>query len=151
MERDTDKFPSGNISKIKGLLSNLETLELEYNAFFNLALDMFCIASREGYFIKVNPRWTEVLGWSYDELTNSPFTDFVHPEDREKTQETFSNLKSGELVVDLYNRYRTKSGQYVCLVWRATIDDRRNAIYASARPVTKDNAHEVESRFSNGS
>lgn len=67
----------------------------EVNMFFDLTLDLLCIASLDGYFKRLNPAWTEVLGWSVEELTSRPFNEFVHPDDRNKTADTVSDLATG--------------------------------------------------------
>src|SRR5687767_11170874 len=36
----------------------------ELDRFFTLSLDLFCVATFEGYFLKVNPAWQRVLGFS---------------------------------------------------------------------------------------
>ena len=57
----------------------------ELDRFFRLSLDLFCVATFDGYFVRVNPAWQTVLGHSGRELRRSPFMDFVHPDDRAAT------------------------------------------------------------------
>ena len=57
----------------------------ELDRFFELSLDLFCVATFDGYFVRVNPAWQRVLGFSEAELRASPFMDFVHPDDRAAT------------------------------------------------------------------
>ena len=57
----------------------------ELDAFFTLSPDLLCVASLEGYFLRLNPAWTQVLGFADAELQATPFIDFVHPDDRAAT------------------------------------------------------------------
>src|SRR4030095_6318513 len=47
---------------------------------FKLSPDLFCVATFDGYFVRVNPAWQTVLGYSEEEMRASPFKDFVHPD-----------------------------------------------------------------------
>ena len=53
--------------------------------YFELGNDLLCTANLEGYFVRVNDRWSEVFGWSNEELLDQPFLELIHPGDRERT------------------------------------------------------------------
>src|SRR6185503_4369456 len=57
----------------------------ELDRFFRLSPDLFCVATFDGFFVRLNAAWKSVLGYSEDELRASPFMDFVHPDDRTPT------------------------------------------------------------------
>lgn len=52
-----------------------KTVELE--RFFNINLDLLCIADLDANVIKVNKAWEEILGYSAAELEKRKFLDFV--------------------------------------------------------------------------
>jgi two-component system, sensor histidine kinase and response regulator len=108
--------------------------------FFRLSLDLFCVASFEGFFLRLNPAWQTVLGYSDDELRSMPFIGFVHPEDREATRAALASIVAGSRVVDFTNRYRAKDGTYRWLQWAAAPYAAQGLVYATARDVT---AHEA--------
>ena len=126
----------------------------DFDRFFKLSLDLFCVATFQGYFVRLNPAWQTVLGFSDDELRASPFVDFVHPDDREATFRELSRVATtGAHVIDFENRYRTRDGSYKWLQWFATPYVAQGLIYAAARDVTerkateealRRNAHELE-------
>jgi len=105
--------------------------------FFEICLDLLSIAGFDGYFKKVNQAWTRALGWSSAELLNQPSLDFVHPEDREKTLQSRSQLNEGKALTDFSNRYRCKDGRYVWLDWQIVPHGDHSLIYAAARDVTE--------------
>jgi formate hydrogenlyase transcriptional activator len=107
----------------------------EFDQFFSLTLDLLCIANTDGYFLRLNPPWEKVLGYSREELTAKRFLDFVHPDDLTKTQDVVSALASQREVVYFENRYRRKDGTYCWLEWTAA--PAGNLIYAAARDVTE--------------
>jgi len=84
----------------------------ELDQFFNVSLDLLCVANTEGYFLRLNPAWERSLGYSREELMAKQFFDFIHPEDLVKTQKVVSTLTSQEKVLFFENRYRCKDGTY---------------------------------------
>jgi PAS domain S-box-containing protein len=90
---------------------------------FSIERDLLCMADAEGRFTGLNAAWERVLGWSRDELMASPFIDFVHPEDVERTVTEASRVAEVDSeIVDFENRYRTKSGDWRWLRWSARSD-----------------------------
>ena len=114
----------------------------DLDRFFRLSIDLFCVATFDGYFVKVNPAWQTILGFTDEELRAAPFIDFVHPDDRSATFTAMSVATSGEHVVDFQNRYRTKDGSYKWLQWNASPFPTQGLIYATARDVTDRRAGE---------
>ena len=106
------------------------------NGFFLLPLDMLCIAGFDGYFKRVNKTWETTLGFSQQELLSTPFIEFIHPDDREKTNAEYDRQLSGRGVISLENRYRCKDGSYRWLHWNAMPETEKQLIYASARDIT---------------
>lgn len=111
--------------------------ENERDRFFSISLDMLCIANADGYFKRLNPAFTETLGWSVEELQTRPFMDFVHPDDRAATlREVERQVKEGRLVMQFENRYLHKDGSYRTLSWRS-VPQPGGFMYATARDVTE--------------
>jgi len=112
------------------------TVANRYDTFFTLSVDMLCIANGEGYFEELNPAWTEILGWSREELKAEPFLSFVHPEDVPATLAEVDKLAQGHKTINFMNRYRTPDGSWRWLDWTAGPDPRTGKLYAIARDVT---------------
>jgi len=114
-----------------------QATELELVRFFELSLDLFCIANLDGYFVRVNSNFSRVLGYEEDELLTRPFLDFVHPDDRPPTIAAMSNLSSGQPVVQFRNRYLDVYHEYHWLEWTARSVPTEGIFYAVARDVTE--------------
>jgi PAS domain S-box-containing protein len=119
----------------------------ELDRFFSLSPDLFCVATFDGYFVRVNPAWQRVLGFSDAELRASPFMEFVHPDDRAATTTALAALTTGEHVIDFENRYRSRDGSYTWLQWAAAPFPTQGLVYAAARDVTERKAAEEALRL----
>ncbi|HLO98899.1 MAG TPA: ATP-binding protein [Fimbriimonas sp.] len=118
-------------------MSRLGRIETDLERFFSISLDMLCISSSDGRFKKLSPSFTDVLGWTTEELTDSPFVDFVHPDDLDATlAEVDRQVRTGEGVLNFENRYRHKDGTYRVLSWKSTPQP-GGLMYATARDVTQ--------------
>jgi PAS domain S-box-containing protein len=107
----------------------------ELDQFFNVSLDLLCIANTDGYFLRLNPAWERTLGYNREELMAKRFLDFVHPDDLLRTQEAVSAQASQQRVIHFENRYRCKDGTYRWLEWNSASAGK--LIYAAARDVTE--------------
>ena len=118
------------------LESLLQRAESDLERFFELSLDLFCIAGLDGYFRRVNSNFIRVLGHSERTLLSRPFMHFVHPDDREQTVSVMSQLQAGRPVVEFQNRYGASDGSWRNFEWTAKSIPNDNIIFAVARDVT---------------
>jgi len=109
--------------------------EEELESFFEVNLDLLCIADVHGNFIKVNKEWENMLGHTAEELQRAKFLDFVHPEDIDATLMAMSQLSRQEKVLNFVNRYKSKKGFYHFIEWRSF--PKGDLIYAAARDITE--------------
>jgi serine/threonine-protein kinase len=115
------------------LESGQRRAEAELVRFFELSLDLFCIANTRGFFCRVNDNFPKVLGYSAEYLTSCQFIEFVHPRDRSKTLAEVERLARGEPTIHFRNRYRHRDGHYIHLEWMARSVLSEGLIYAVAR------------------
>jgi PAS domain S-box-containing protein len=108
----------------------------ERDRIWEVSQDLLGIADRHGRWQSVNPAWTRVLGWSADEIVGRTSAWMHHPDDVERTREEIEDVVQGEAIAGFENRFRTKSGEYRTLSWRATFAD--GHIYTTARDVTEE-------------
>jgi PAS domain S-box-containing protein len=103
--------------------------------FFNVTLDLLCVADREGRFLMLNRAWESTLGIRREELMTGKLLDYVHPDDREVTLKEMGQLERQMTVAGFVNRYRCKDGSYRWIEWCAA--PAGNRIYAAARDITE--------------
>lgn len=140
LSRDPDDRPADAGIVARELTLFLESLlqraETDLVRFFELSLDLFCIAGFDGFFRRVNSNFLRVLGYSEKELISRPFLEFVHPDDRGDTVAVMSQLRVGQPVVEFQNRYHATDGTWRCLEWTAKSVPADEIIFAVARDVT---------------
>jgi len=116
--------------------------------FFELSLELLCIAGIDGRFRRINPAFETLLGYSRDELVSRPFFDFMVPEDREPAMAELVKLTGGSSTIRFENRVACKDGSVKCLSWSATPATPEGLIYAAARDITEAKAAEEALRRS---
>jgi len=110
--------------------------EYDIEKFFNLSIDMLCIAGTDGYLKRVNPAFTNILGWSEEELLNRPFFDFIHSDDIAETKKEIQQLADGIPTHSFENRYRCADGTYTYLRWTSYPETETGLLFCVARNVT---------------
>jgi len=117
---------------------------------FEMSLDLICIADMNtATFLKVNPAFTRVLGYSEQALLNRSFLDFVHPDDVKPTLSVLEEkLKKGAKVFDFTNRYRCLDGTYRWLQWTSHPVPERGVTFAMAHDITESKRVEAALRKS---
>ncbi len=103
---------------------------------FNHSIDMLCIAGFDGYFKTLNPSWERTLGWSTDEILSKPWLEFVHPDDREVTENAKYTIVNGQEIYQFENRYICKDGSIKWLSWNSFPYPKENIMFGVARDVT---------------
>jgi PAS domain S-box-containing protein len=120
--------------------------EDELERFFALSNDLLCVARSDGYFLRVNPAFERVLGYTAAELTSRSFLELVHPDDVAATEAELEGLARGVESVAFENRYRRRDGAYRWLQWSGMPDYAHGVVYAVARDVTDARLGEAELR-----
>lgn len=114
--------------------------------FFEISLDMLCLANLEGYFLRVNPAFTRTLGYSEEELLAVSFLELVHPDDQAATLAELEKLARGENTLYFENRYRCADGSWKWLSWTCPgAPAGAEVVYAVARDITRQK-REAEAR-----
>jgi PAS domain S-box-containing protein len=116
----------------------------ELNQFFNLSLDLLCIADRQGRIRRLNRAWENTLGFTRRELESMPVAELVHPDDREAALATVRSLRSGAKITNVEIRFRSKAGSYRWLMCNATPVQQDDLLFVAACDITDRKALEVQ-------
>ncbi|HAC16417.1 MAG TPA: PAS domain-containing sensor histidine kinase [Bacteroidetes bacterium] len=115
---------------------DIQKNKYDLTLFFELSLDLMCIAGYDGYFKKVNTGFEKLLGYSMDELLDRPVNAFIHPDDVEITSKYRDSIRQGKPLLNFENRYVTKSGEVVWLTWTSIPHPQHELVYAIAKNIT---------------
>lgn len=107
-----------------------------FEKFFDLSPDLLCIAGYDGYLKRVNPAVSKLLGYSNEELLFKPINEFVYHDDRNSTSIARNELRNKISLFNFENRYVTKSGAIVWLIWTSLPIENDKLIYAIAKNIT---------------
>lgn len=114
-------------------------LEMEremFQTFFTMSHEMMAITGYDGYVKRVNRAFTEVLGYTQEELLTRPLYEFIVPQDRQATLDEIQRQFDGGVTRQFENRYFCKDGTIRILSWSAIADQERQVRYSTARDVT---------------
>lgn len=111
---------------------------------FRHSIDMLCVSGYDGYFKVLNPSWERTLGWSTSELLSKPWLDFVHPDDKEATENIKSVIVRGQEIYRFENRYICKDGSIKWLAWNTFPYSDEGLMIGVARDVTESKKINIE-------
>ena len=128
--------------------------DIDLSDFFVKTPDLVMIAGRDGYLKNINNTVVEKLGYSEQELLSRPISDFMHPDDVEKTILNRRKLLNGEVLNNFCNRYITKQGQILWLEWTSVYMASNEIVLAIAKDITErkkneEHLHEEFKKFRN--
>ena len=127
-----------------------ERTKIDFERFFDLAVDVFVVTGPDGHFELVNQALARLLGVDREVILAHPWSEFVHPDDRERSaEENAREFALGHRTITFENRYVDAAGGIHWMDWSAELDPASGLVYGIARDVTERRAaHEalVEAR-----
>jgi PAS domain S-box-containing protein len=116
----------------------------EVERYFTLSPEMVILAGFDGYWKRVNPAVEAVLGYTEREALARPFMEFVHPDDRERTEEEARRVVDGAMAYAFENRIVCKDGSYKLIEWTVTPVAEEHVMYGVGRDITERRRSESE-------
>lgn len=122
---------------IKCELSKRKEAEEELQLFLDTAVDLVAIVAYDRSFLRVNSGWTDILGWSEEELYSMNSYDIVHPDDIKLTEDIVEELKEKKKLRGVVNRYIAKNGDIHWIEWSSRYIPERQISICTGRDITK--------------
>ena len=124
----------------------------ERDRFFAVSSSLQVITGADGFFKWVSPTFERILGWTPEEMTGQPWTNFLHPDDIPKSVSETDNLFTGAETFAFENRYRHRDGSFRWFLWNAQAYVEENVVYGAAIDITErkqaeEAVRESEKRF----
>ncbi|HEY8381282.1 MAG TPA: PAS domain-containing protein [Microvirga sp.] len=113
----------------------------ERDRMWDTSPDLMLVMDFEGYFRRVNPAWTTILGYATEELEGHHVTEFVAAEDHRETREAYQTAAAGGQA-RIVNRYRHKDGSTRWISWVAA--PAADVTYATGRDITAEIERQAE-------
>src|SRR5437762_7558968 len=113
--------------------------------FFELALDLLAVGGFDGKLRRVNPAWTQTLGWTEDELLSTPFAELFHPDDLANNLDQIGRTATGAETVSYETRLRCHDGSYRWVMTSVRSDVETGEIFIAAKDVHE--RHEAEDQL----
>lgn len=122
-------------------------LKALYPKLTNLLLDAVFVVDMDDEIVYVSDACEALLGYRADELTGTPITDYVHPDDLGATRASIDRVTSGQPHNDFCNRYIHRNGTIVYVLWSARFSEEDGVRIGVARDVTALRKAEEKLRF----
>ncbi len=125
-------------------VTELQEARFERGMYFDYSGDLIAVMDVNGRLKQFNPAWSNLLGWTREELNSINLMSIIHPEDKEKTIKLLRALGGSDSIMYLTNRYKTNTGSYKLIRWSIIPFKEKELIFASGRDETERYEAELE-------
>lgn len=122
----------------------VERARAERDRLWDLSQDMFARADFGGMMSAVNPAWTQVLGWSENELLTRGYATFMHPDDAAPTLAAIKRMAETRQPTRFENRIATHDGAWKPIEWTVAPEPDGANFVAVGRDLSEAKAREAE-------
>lgn len=131
------------LERVNDILSDLLTgTTAERNQLWTLSTDMLARADYAGGMSAVNPAWTDILGWTEQELLTNPYADIINPENIEATVAALTAMRETGRPTRFQNRILSKGGVWTPIDWTVAPEPDGVNFIAVGRDLTEDKVRE---------
>jgi diguanylate cyclase (GGDEF)-like protein/PAS domain S-box-containing protein len=102
----------------------------------DMLVDAVCVVDADGVFQSISAGGEAIFGYKPEDMIGRRMTDFIAPQDLERTYARVRKIMDGEMMVGFENRYVRKDGSLVHIMWSARWVEAQGVRIAVARDVT---------------
>jgi PAS domain S-box-containing protein len=102
-----------------------------------LSPDLLGAAGFDGHMKLMNPAWSQALGWTEQQMRETPYLEFVHPDDHEEALRVIGLLVGGGSVDDFVCRILRADGTERCFLWSAQGSPDDACFYLAGKDITE--------------
>ncbi|MBR0952723.1 PAS domain S-box protein [Bradyrhizobium canariense] len=118
----------------------------ERQRIFETSQDLILVTDGFGNFIQVSPSVKTILGLSPDDMIGHSATEFIHPDDLQKTRDEMRAARRGAVKRSFEARYYHYDGHEVTLNWMGTWSEPVKRHFFIGRDLTEKQAAEAQFR-----
>ena len=122
----------------------VERARAERDRLWDLTQDMLARADYGGMMSAVSPAWTQVLGWTENELLTRGYATFMHPEDEAPTLLAIERMAETRQPTRFENRIATRDGGWKYIEWTTAPEPDGVNFVAVGRDLTDAKARQAE-------
>ena len=115
------------------LENQVETRTADRDRVWRNSQDLLCIIDQDGIILEANPAWTEILGWSVEEVVGRHHLSFSYHEDKAASGAALLTTQT-ERLLGHESRLLHRDGGFRWMSWAALCEN--TLTYASGRHVT---------------
>ncbi|UPK32980.1 PAS domain S-box protein [Bradyrhizobium sp. 186] len=118
----------------------------ERQRIFETSQDLILVTDGFGNFVQVSPSAKDILGFSPDDMIGHSATEFIHPDDLERTRNEMRAARRGQIKRSFEARYYHYDGHEVTLNWMGTWSEPVKRHFFIGRDLTDKQAAEAQFR-----
>jgi len=144
--------------KIRGVLTDitqkklaekqLEVNERKFRKILDHSLDIIWTVDSDGKIRQPNAAVKKMLGYTPEELEGKSFIELVHEEDKALSLKEAEDLMGGKPTISFENRFLSKEGKCVPLLWSAHWDEKEERIFCVGKDITQKKEAEDQLKYS---
>lgn len=111
--------------------------EKELRNYLDVSVDLKSITNIDGYIIKANSLWENILGWNEEELKAMHYSDFIHPDDISILEKLYNSNYITEEINHIIIRCLCKDNNYKWIELSIKYIKEKNAFISTGIDITK--------------
>ena len=111
--------------------------EKELRNYLDVSVDLKSITNIDGYIIKANSSWENILGWNEEELKAMHYSDFIHPDDISILEKLYNSNYITEEINHIITRCLCKDNNYKWIELSIKYIKEKNAFISTGIDITK--------------